>query len=274
MPGPEQTAAPRAAGDLPERLVQPLWEWVQSCCVNDRFLIRDVDADLRLDLGGMNSAAGVANGMLAVRTRALQDPSFLLEVVDTILDRRHRLGQSWFAAATARLESLLDVDDSAYAVRQDGSGLVRPEGAPASTGEEHGALSTGPGGDHLALAWAAAFSSESPDPGRSWVESVRAVEAALAAARGTASPVPALDALLEEIEADPTAWSFELAGAGSPDMVLTVVAMASLLRDGPGAESPAAVTVPQARAVVHLAATLVAWAAEGAFRRVGPGPSG
>ncbi|MDX6359053.1 MAG: hypothetical protein QOH37_2107 [Nocardioidaceae bacterium] len=254
--------------------MQPLWEWVQSCCVNDRFLIRDVDADLRLDLGGMNSAAGVANGMLAVRTRALQEPAFLLEVVDTILDRRHRLGQSWFAAATSRLESLLDADDTPHAVRPDGSGLVRPEAAETSTGPDPGALSTGPGGDHLALAWTAAYSSEPPDPGRSRDESVRAVEAALAAARGSDSPSPTLDVLLEEIEANPAAWTFELAGATPADGVRVVVAMASLLRDTRSGEAPTTVTLPQARAAVHLAATLVAWAADGAFRCAVPDPSG
>jgi hypothetical protein len=274
VPGPEQTAPLRDVGDLPERLVQPLWEWVQSCCVNDRFLIRDVDADLRLDLGGMNSAAGVANGMLAVRTRALQEPSFLLEVVDTILDRRHRLGQSWFATATSRLESLLDTDDSGYAVRPDGSGLVRPEGTQTSTAAEPGALSTGPGGDHLALAWAAVYSSEPLDPMRSWDESVRAVEAALAAARGSGNPSATLDALLEEIEADPTAWTFELAGAGPADGVRAVVAMASLLRSPRDEDAPTTVSPPQARAAAHLAATLVAWAADGAFRRGPTGPSG
>jgi hypothetical protein len=271
VPGQEGTADPEPSGDLPQRLVQPLWEWVQSCCVNDRFLIRDVDADLRLDLGGTNSAAGLANAMLALRNRALQDPGFLLDVVDTILDRRHRAGQTWFVAATGRLETILEADDCAYSVRPDASALVRPEAAETSAGSWPGGLRTGPGGDHLALAWAAAYSSVPPDPTRSYDESVRAVEVALAAARGPGIADATLDAVLAEIRADPATWTLDLAGAAPSDGVQAVVTMVSLLRDGqsvPADGAPRPVSVPQARAAVHLAATLVTWAGEGAFRRI------
>jgi hypothetical protein len=240
VPGRHDRPASSAGEDLPEQLVLPLWEWLQSCFVNDRRLLRDLDEQLRLDLGQTTSAAAFATGMLTVRERALRDRGFLLDLVSTVLDLRYASGQTWFEAASKRLESILASVESPYAVTPEGSGLTRPE---------------------------------TP---RSYDEAVGAVEAALVTV-GAAGAVPlTLTAWIDELEADPAGWRFAL--GSPPDSLRTVLAMLRLLRDAPTSRPGGAAPGPEGdlalQAAFHLAETLVHWLSSGALHRNEPGPSG
>jgi hypothetical protein len=280
VPGSSDRPVAVPSEELPEQLVPPLWEWVQSCLVNDRRLLRELDTELRLDLGGTTSAAGFATGMLALRARALEDRGFLLDVVGTVLDLRHASGQTWVEPATRRLRGLLATVDSTYAVADDGSALDRPDAAASSRPGEAGGYPQGPAGECLTRAWVAAYSAAAPDPVRSYAESVAAVETALRSLGGES-----LDALIDVVAADPSAWRLVLGEGvegvgviGAPG-VPTVLAMLRLLRNGHtsrpvGVGAPRPETLPEARAAVHLAGTLVQWVTAAAFTRAGAGPSG
>lgn len=276
MPGSSDRPAAVPSEELPEQLVLPLWEWVQSCLVNDRRLLRELDAELRLDLGGTTSVAGLATGMLALRARALNDRGFLLDVIGTVLDLRHASGQTWVEAATRRLRGILSTVDSPYAVSSDGSALDRPDAAASSRPGEAGGYPQGPAGECLTRAWVAAYSAAAPDPVRSYAESIAAVETAL---RSLGGDHLGLDAIVEEVAADPAAWRLDLGDVAGADGVPTVLAMLRLLREGHtshpvGVRAARPETLPEARAAVHLAGTLVHWVTGGAFTRAAAGPSG
>ena len=168
------------------------------------------------------------------------------------------------------LKQLLDASNSAYSVRDDWHGLelrIVPEVKDQVQSVVNSA--SGMAGDHLRNAWNEAY-SRNPDPAQAYGESIKAVEAAMAPVVSPANLKATLGTIIKDVENKPGQWVFEIAD-GRATGVGMVLAMMQMLWDGQtsrhGGVTPTKAETPdEARAAVHLAATLVQFAVGGAFR--------
>lgn len=126
--------------------------------------------------------------------------------------------------------------------------------------------------EHLKIAWASIYGVK-PDAGKSYLESVKAVEAI---ARPIISPKDqkaTLGKMIEAMRDKPSKWTVEIEHHNDEHQVRLLSGMMELLWKGQfdrhGDESkPIQVGQEQAEAAVHLAATLVQWFRTGVVKVV------
>lgn len=252
---------------VPDHLRQPLWDWIDGGFRqymgwhSER--LQEIALDLRMSIG-----AGSYSDQLGAFLRACnEDLDFMLDLAEALLER-----YKWDDRRGQQLAELLRAANSAYKVKDSWDGL---EMRVASGVKEavQGAIDSahGSAGDHLTAAWNGAY-GRNHDPVKSYSESIKAVEAALARHVSPTNAKQTLGTMIRDVAAKPLKWQFVIAD-GSISGVDTVLHMMRVLWEGQtsrhGSASPTrAETVDEARAAVHLAATLVQFGASGAFSLV------
>lgn len=208
------------------------------------------------------SSGSPERGMQLYVQDRCSDPEEQLRIIEFLLPAAR-------ASSAMELEDVLRLGNSAYAVSSDGKRLEMGT-TPEVKQQVEAVVSSagGSAGDHLAKAWNGAYGRE-PDPVKSFSESVKAVEAALAGHISPQNGKQTLGTMIRDVSAKPTKWRFAIAD-GNVGGVDTVLHMMRVLWDGQtsrhGGVSPTRdETSQEAKAAVHLAATLVEFGASGAF---------
>lgn len=133
------------------------------------------------------------------------------------------------------------------------------------------AMRAGRAGQHLKLAWAAAYSRD-PDASAAYRESVKAVEAAAHPIISPENPKATLGTMIAALRDKPGKWVVGF-DSPEPDGRKVVLEMMRLLwgnqDDRHGTSDPTAplhVSLEEATAALHLAATLVQWLSNGTIK--------
>ncbi|HEV2071235.1 MAG TPA: hypothetical protein VGR26_15710 [Acidimicrobiales bacterium] len=260
---------------VPEWLATPVAQWVVDVFASMKY---DDRLGQRLDfLYGM-----LRRPMPATRNRIGDSVADLvgavaagdLDVLDAVL---------WMTQATqegdrlrTRLESLLRVHGSAWSVSAKVAGqpcLVRRVDETVTAAAQVEMDQTGNAARHLYRAWHRIY-GRNPDPGGSYRESVRAVEAAAKPLIAPKASRATLGTMLADLRNKPEKWSVALDERGKGTGVDLLIEMCSGLwrsqfdRHGSDDESiPLDVSSREAEAAVHLAVTLVHWFRSGVVAR-------
>lgn len=193
----------------------------------------------------------------------------MLDIVEFIL--QYMFADPWErnVASKEKLDSMLLLANSAYQVNASWTGLELRI-APEVQDQVQAVVDStaGSAGEHLTRAWNAAY-SRTPDPVRSYSESIKAVEAALGAHVSPDNSRLTLGTMIRDVTAKPEKWTFAIAD-GHANGVETVLNMMRTLWYGQtsrhaGVNPTRDETDEEAKAAVHFAATLVQFGVSGAF---------
>lgn len=252
---PKARAAQRALEDpyenVPEHLAQPLFNWIASAFADgyhvdmDRF--EELAIHLRTTIPGKSYNAKTEY----LRMRANEDATVMLDLAEALLEL-----YGWDGHRAIELDNLLTAANSLYRVEDGGRGLeerVAPGVKDAVAGVVTSAA--GSAGDHLADAWNEAYGRQH-DPVKSYSESIKAAEAALAARVSPQNGKQTLGTMIRDVSAKPSKWEFAIAD-GHVGGVETVLHMMRMLWDGQtsrhgGVNPTRSETLDEARAAVHL----------------------
>lgn len=236
--------------DVPDHLRRPLWGWVENTLSSDRYMA--VAMALRVDVDTDYYAMPYALQQLEMGPH----PDILLDTIETLLELYGPDG-----GRSDQLGAILELGNSAYAVREDHRGLEeRVVHGVQSLVSEVAQTATGSAGDHLVAAWNAAY-GRSSDSVKAYSEAVKAAEAALAPLVSPQNAKQTLGTMIKDLGNKPSKWSFVIAD-GTTSNVGTVLGMMRTLWEGQtsrhgGANPTRAETLEEARAGLHLAAALV-----------------
>ncbi|WP_051703291.1 hypothetical protein [Oerskovia turbata] len=249
--------------DVPAHLAQPLWNWIDESLNPGTFggtpRYEEMAIALRIPLPAR------VNPRQHFVQHCTDDPGFMLDLVDALLE-----AYGWDDGRAQNLVNLLEAANSAYRVRDDRRGLEeRVVPGVRELVAETVNSATGSAGDHLATAWNEAY-GRNPDPAKAYSESIKAVEAAFAPLVSPQNAVQTLGTMIRDIGAKPAKWKFVIADGKASEGVETILNMMRVLWDGQtsrhgGLNPTRAETRDEARAAVHLAATLVQLGASRAF---------
>lgn len=259
--------------DLPDHLFWPVWSWLgPRLQQSGPTLLTVIGLHFRVTLSSAEQVRA-DEAVAVLRERCREDRGFLLDLVEFVLravcePQRDRAG-------AAKLETILKVGHSAYTVKSDLTGLeMRLDPEVKAQVQSVVDSADGSAGEHLATAWNEAY-GRLGDPAKSYSESIKAVEAALAATVSPQNARQTLGTMRHDLTVKPEKWVFDLGGT---DGVATVIGLISALWDGQtsrhgGVRRTRVESVEEARAAVHLAAALVQFGASGAFRRADAAPA-
>lgn len=257
-----------ALEDVPNHLVDPLSQWLQSQMNRSSpYTYAGRLQSLALELGvSINSPFDSTFHAWNSLSEALaRKPTSLLDGIEWVLGCRF----PGYDPKAADLELILSQGHSAYRVAPDGSKLeMRVDPSVRGQVQEAVDSSSGSSGDHLAEAFAKAYGVKT-DPSKAYGESIKAVEAAAAPVVSPQNPKATLGTIISAITDKKTKWEFE--SGGEADGVDTTVQMMRLLWSGQtsrhgGIALTRVETLPEAQAAVNLASTLVQWCSTGIFR--------
>lgn len=254
--------------DVPAHLRHQLSTWTAGY-INTRdqaglLRIREVANHMRYDFARLPQQAHSSpeQRMRAHIERLLQRPEEQLRIIEFLLPSAQE-------SSARNLEDILRLGNSAYAVSSDGKRLEM-RATPEIKAQVEAVVSTAAGsaGDHLTNAWNEAYGRE-PDPVKSYSESVKSVEAALAQHVSPQNGKQTLGTMICDVSAKPSKWKFAIAD-GNVSGVDTVLHMMRMLWDGQtsrhaGVHPTRDETPEEAKAAVHLAATLVQFGVSSAF---------
>jgi hypothetical protein len=211
------------------------------------------------------SAGSYSDQTRVYLNRCNDEPDFMLDVVEAMLER-----YGWDDGRALALNDLLRAANSAYTVKGSRDGLeLRVAAGVKELVQEAVDAAGGSAGDHLANAWNEAY-GRNHDAVKSYSESIKAVEAALAPHVSPQNPKQTLGTMIRDVAAKPSKWEFEIAD-GHVSNVETMLNMMRTLWDGQtsrhgGVTPTRPESIEAARAAVHLGATLVQWGVSGTFR--------
>ena len=258
--------------DAPAHLTHQLMTWMKTF-VNDNnatntIHVREVANHMRFSYGEipLYSKRTHDYSMASyIADRCEENAETLLQVIEFLLPRVHD-------SFAERLEKDLRLGNSAYAVSSD---LKRVEMrvTPAVKAQVEDVISAagGSAGDHLTNAWNEAYGRQ-PDPVKSYSETIKAVEAALATRVTPQNPKQTLGTMIADVRNAPQNFEFAMRDGQNSSGVQTVLAMMCQLWEGQtsrhGGTAPTRPeTVEEAKAAVHLGVALVQWGVSGAFGR-------
>lgn len=255
---------------VPEHLRQPLWSWLEPILIGNSHFVVGAGLELRVALPDLTY--GTAPPVSKLRDLSKADPGLFLDLIEYVLERRNldetgTLRNKRAPQGVGKLELMLELGNSAYKVREDGSSLEMRT-LPAVQQQVQGVVDTaGAAGAHLADAWNAAY-SRTPDPVKSYYESVKAVEAALASKISPNNSKATLGSMIADLKNKPEKWKFVIPDGTHSKGVETLLGLMQVLwqrnaRHGGPDHKPE--TLEEAQAAVHLAATLVQFGVSGAF---------
>ena len=242
--------------DVPDHLKPHLFLWIRQC----------FDQGYEFDYGRLGEVAIhmriqiLQNDPLKfLAARCSESDEFMLDLTESILEL-----YGWDRGRAGALQSLLESSNSAYRVKNGWDGLemlITPEVKEQVQEVVNAAKSSA--GDHLREAWNEAYGRK-PDPVKSYSESIKAVESALAPIVSPQNGKQTLGTMIRDVKAKPSKWGFDIPD-GNVGGVETVLSMMQLLWEGQssrhgGLNPTPAETVEEARSAVHLAASLVQFA--------------
>jgi hypothetical protein len=185
----------------------------------------------------------------------------------TAKDRK--IAREYHTERAMRLDEILALGGSRWTSNDDGTLLVeRVEPAVVQTVEAAISLAAkSSASDHLRAAWAGAYGRK-PNPGDSYGESIKAVEAAAIPVVTPNDLKATLGTIIGHLKANRTKWHFAIA----PRDIEPVIVAADTLWKGQtdrhaGVKKTVAVEPNAARAAVVSASTLVHWFAGGFVTR-------
>lgn len=187
-------------------------------------------------------------------TAAGADEDFLWDVVEGVI----RVGNPG-PRATKELRVLLDLAGSAYTVSDDGL-IVERVGDQAQAVYDAATSAADQITEDLRESWSKAY-GRSPDPSDAWDHAIKAVETALQPIVLPADGKATLGKIIGELKSNPQRFKSAFAGPDGDNAVDKLVETLRLLwpnpdRHGSGSRTRKP-TLPEARAVVNLAAALV-----------------
>jgi hypothetical protein len=250
---------------VPLWLRESIWDWCEDHLRSDRggWLIERLQEIERRFRHRLNWGSSDTSAAHTIRNAMATDPDFFLDVVDFLL---HETGDA------STLEEILVQGGSAWRASEGGQLERRvPEAVAAAAERIMGTAARA--GQHLALAWRAAF-GRSPDPSTAYREAVKSVEAAAAPIVSPRDPAPTLGTMIAAFRDAPGKWQIVLKPARI-DPHAAVLGMMQLLwfsqhdRHGTADDSaPLNVSQDEAEAAVYLAVTLVQWFTSGAVKAI------
>ena len=264
--------------DIPEWLVQSIWNWVEemivtTCNTDDRTTVllnrydsnevrrRDlllyIERELRLRLQWTHgSSEAAANDLLQ---QSFSEPKVGLDVLDLLVNLLSRSGGRYHELID-KLDSHLYQGGSKYCVSSNRDGLetrvapsVAERAAQLMTGKTRTAA-------HLREAWRDVY-GRNPKPGNAYGEAGRAVEVAGIPIISPKNEKATLGTMIRDMKAAPQKWKVSLQPAFG-DPVEYLIGMMELLwtaqlRHGtPDPSVPLSATPLEAEAALHLALTL------------------
>lgn len=250
--------------DVPPHLADSLWTWT-SRKIENPGVIQRLALDMRVSLEN-NPFTYRPYALDEIEQLCREDAHLFLDVVEWVLATSEG---SFDVREYRTLNAMLAAANSAYSVRADMRGLEMRT-TPEVQAEVQAVVDSASGspGLHLAEAWNQAYSRRA-DPVKSYSESIKAAEAALASVVSPQNPKQTLGTMIRDVAAKPSKWKFAIAD-GNVSGVDTILQMMRMLWDGQtsrhgGIGHTRAETVEEAQAAVHLAATLVQFGVSGAF---------
>jgi len=261
--------------DVPDHLYSRLWEWIArsfrspGSSSTSTARVNEIQMAMRLDLP--DGSAGVR--LAALRDMCEQDTDFMLDLVESLLDHyRDNLGNA------PALESLLIAANSAYAVKDDFSGLTERQAAGIAEQVQQVVTDADQSvSEHLIAAWNSAY-GYTKNPVHAYTEAIRAAETALRpiVCSGDHKTIFRMIGLVND---NPQDFKFVLtdhrptapANAPAADGVQVVLDLMRLLaysepkRHGGSGRNP---TEDEAKAAVMTAVTIVQYCDSGAFAHV------
>ena len=196
--------------------------------------------------------------------RAVKDGDTMLDVLDaTLAKASHPSADS--------LRQLLADTNSAWTVREDGRALVSRVDATTTEAYQQATTPADDASAELQEAWAQAYGKE-PDASDAWDHSIKAVEAVLIPIVVPGKEKANLGSVAGQLKANPAGFRFVIEpNPDAPAGIRTIEEMIRLMWPNPDRHAGAKRRTPsneEARAVVHMAVTLVQWARDGAVARV------
>ena len=230
--------------------------------------------------------------------RLEQDPALALDVLDWCL-RQIELDNDRIVSVNdvlARQSVQQSVDELRHALTTGGSAYEvaaseRPDGRQCYALQDRvpeavrlaaeSAMKLDRAGEHLTLAWNAAF-GRSPSPGDAYAKALKAVEAAARPILAPNDATTTLGKMIGDLKTREASIELALKGACDsspgnekdvPGVTIARLMIQLLLRsqhdrhDNPNPDAPPEVSQAEAQAAVHLAVTLVQWFSTGVIRR-------
>lgn len=246
--------------DIPDHLKPLLRAWCAELLASQSGLLTRVLLALRVSMKGHRPLETLVGAMD-------ESDELMLTVIEIMLpeieDYRH----------VRRLEEVLAVGNSAYKVSEDYQRLemrVMPEVVAATQAVVDAAGRTGSAGEHLAVAWTAAYGRK-PDPVKAYSEAIKAVEAAAAPVLTPNDLKATLGTLRGHLKAHLAQYQLAVDNGGTQGAQVLLDVM-SLLWDNQtsrhGGVQPTVPETPEAgRAAVDLAVMLVQWFVSGAVQK-------
>jgi hypothetical protein len=215
-------------------------------------LLHRIALSVDLDL-----ATNSVDGARAALIRAcVLDGDVFLDVLDATLKETSR--------ASGSLAEVLERGNSVWTVRSDRKGLTTRVDPIAS---EMVRLASSPNDEasaELREAWNKAYGLET-DPSDAWDHSIKAVEALLIPAVVGKMNKANLGSVLGELRDNSAHWKFVLGDASVAERTIRLIWPNPDRHAGGERRAP---SIEEARAVVHLAVTIVQWARDGVFTKV------
>jgi hypothetical protein len=228
----------------------PLYHWSR-----DRLLA--VERDLKVALSWDRAVAGAGAWLLV---HAAQNENFFLDLLDYLL---YAIDPSRSGTEATQLELILESGGSAWRVAHHGEHyLLERRVAEAIVAAAEEAMASQRAGNLLRAAWVEAYGRD-PNPSDAYRNAIRAVEAASQPTIIPNDKFATLGKMISALRAAPQKWQLIFSTHRGVD---AVVSMFETLWKGQfdrhgtaDASVPMNVTLEEAQAAVHLAATLVQW---------------
>lgn len=260
---------------VPPWLFGSLVAWVQRFFAKSRDLYGEVTWD-SIALARMERECRLSlqwETAQAAMTSALQTGAADHEVFLNIVD--WCVGQSTDPESLVLLEQMLHESSSLYTIGRDGSGmreLQRRVSAETRSAVEGAAPAGTRAAEYLARAWSHVY-GRSPDASAGFLAAVKAVEAAAIPVVQPSHAAATLGTVIGEMNANPTRFECALqppTGSAVADVVTMMKLLWKSQFDRHGSADPSvpiSVSLEEAEAALHLAATLVHWFTSGAVWR-------
>ena len=253
--------------DVPQHIEEMLYRWVEAALRDGTETTRTVALTHRIPIPEPTLA--LAPAVARIMQTVTSDVTLLLTYAETILD----LAVQQDTLRILQLKIILDGGNSAYTLRSDWHGLelrVLPEARDAVESVIASARDTSVGA-HLANAWNEAFGL-SPDPVKSYAESIRAVEAAAAPVLTPKDKNATLGTLIGHLDTNLGAWRMAVPDGTATSSISTVLAMMRTLWQGQrgrhaGVLPTQSETAESAQAAVFVASALAQWFVGGYISR-------
>jgi hypothetical protein len=253
---------------VPPHLFDPLRSWVDHAFGGSNYSMDDIE-------GGYKLAAVIrwtpprdrAPSTLTVRavTQSLaSEPDLILDAVDAALHLREMN-----AVDCRKLDEVLSLGGSVWKVNSDRSGLVRHLGTATENAFVDAASSPDTTSAELKEGWINAY-GRNPDASDAWDHSIKAVESCLVPILVPAKAKATLGDVVGVLNSQGHLWQLVLHGQDGSRSVETLVSMLRLIWPNPdrhGGTNRRQPSLDEARAVVHLAVTIVQWARAGVLSR-------